>query len=42
VATNKRIVVISRDTSSGTFEAFGELALNKEKVRPDAVMQASN
>jgi phosphate transport system substrate-binding protein len=37
-----KIVVISRDTSSGTFEAFGELALNKEKVRPDALMQASN
>lgn len=37
-----KIVVISRDTSSGTFEAFGELALNKEKVRPDAIMQASN
>jgi len=39
---NEKIVVISRDTSSGTFEAFGELALDKEKVRPDAVMQASN
>ncbi|MBF0215909.1 MAG: phosphate ABC transporter substrate-binding protein [Candidatus Omnitrophica bacterium] len=39
---NKKIVVISRDTSSGTFEAFGELALDKQKVRPDALMQASN
>jgi len=39
---NEKIVVVSRDTSSGTFEAFGELALNKEKVRPDAIMQASN
>jgi phosphate transport system substrate-binding protein len=39
---DEKIVAISRDTSSGTFEAFGELALNKEKVRPDAVMQASN
>ena len=37
-----KIVVISRDSSSGTFEAFGELALNKEKVRADALMQASN
>jgi phosphate transport system substrate-binding protein len=37
-----QIVVISRDTSSGTYEAFGELALNKEKVRPDALLQASN
>ena len=37
-----KIVVISRDSSSGTFEAFGEMALNKEKVRADALMQASN
>jgi phosphate transport system substrate-binding protein len=37
-----KIVVISRDSASGTFEAFGELALNKEKVRPDALMEASN
>ncbi len=39
---SQKIVVVSRDTSSGTFEAFGELALDKRKVRPDAVMQASN
>ena len=39
---NEKIVVISRDTSSGTFEAFGELVLDKQKVRPDAIMQASN
>lgn len=39
---NQKIVVVSRDTSSGTFETFGELALDKQKVRPDAVMQASN
>ncbi len=37
-----KIVVISRDSSSGTFEAFGELALKKEKVRTDALLQASN
>ncbi|MHB0997062.1 MAG: phosphate ABC transporter substrate-binding protein, partial [Elusimicrobiales bacterium] len=37
-----KIVVISRDTASGTFEAFSELVLNKKKVRPDAIMQASN
>jgi phosphate transport system substrate-binding protein len=37
-----KIVVISRDSSSGTFEAFGELALEKAKVRPDALLQASN
>ncbi|MFH1945927.1 MAG: PstS family phosphate ABC transporter substrate-binding protein [Acidobacteriota bacterium] len=39
---NKRIVIVSRDSSSGTFEAFNELALDKEKVRPDALMNASN
>ena len=38
----EQIVVISRDSASGTFEAFGELALDKAKVRPDAMMQASN
>jgi phosphate transport system substrate-binding protein len=37
-----KIVVVSRDTSSGTFEAFNELALDKQKVRPDALMEASN
>ncbi len=37
-----KIVVVSRDTSSGTFEAFGELIMNKEKVIPGALMQASN
>jgi phosphate transport system substrate-binding protein len=39
---NARIVVISRDSSSGTFETFNELALHKERVRPDALMNASN
>ncbi|MBN1274167.1 MAG: phosphate ABC transporter substrate-binding protein [Candidatus Aminicenantes bacterium] len=37
-----RIVVISRDSASGTFETFNELALDKEKVRPDALLNASN
>jgi phosphate transport system substrate-binding protein len=37
-----KIVVVSRDSASGTFEAFGELALDKQKVRPDAMMEASN
>ncbi len=36
------IVVISRDSASGTFEAFSELVLDKKKIRPDAIMQASN
>jgi phosphate transport system substrate-binding protein len=39
---DKKIVVVSRDIASGTFEAFNKLALSKEKVRPDALMQASN
>lgn len=37
-----KIVAVSRDTSSGTYEAFNELALHKAKVRSDAVLQASN
>jgi len=39
---SQKIVVVSRDSASGTFESFGELALDKEKVRSDALMQASN
>jgi phosphate transport system substrate-binding protein len=39
---NEKIVVVSRDSSSGTYEAFDELALNKEKVRQDALTTASN
>ena len=39
---DKKIVVVSRDTSSGTFEAFEKLAIDKEKVRPDALTTASN
>lgn len=40
--SDQKIVVVSRDSSSGTFEAFGELVLKGEKVRPDALLQASN
>jgi phosphate transport system substrate-binding protein len=36
------IVVISRDSSSGTFEAWGELVLKGAKVMPRAQLQASN
>lgn len=39
---NMKIVVVSRDSASGTFESFNELALKGAKVRPDALMQASN
>jgi len=37
-----KIVVVSRDSASGTFETFNELALDGEKVRPDALLNASN
>ncbi len=37
-----KIVVISRDSASGTFETFNNLALDKAKVRPDALLEASN
>jgi len=39
---SQKIVVVSRDSSGGTFESFGEMALDKAKVRSDALMQASN
>jgi len=37
-----KIVVISRDTASGTYEAFGALAIKGQKVRSDALTMASN
>ena len=40
--TDKVIVVISRDSSSGTFEVWNHKVLKKERVRPDAQLQASN
>ena len=36
------IVVVSRDSSSGTFEAWGHLVLNNARVTPRAQLQASN
>jgi phosphate transport system substrate-binding protein len=39
---DKPIVVISRDTSSGTYEVWHKKVLNKEKVTPKALLQASN
>jgi len=39
---DKQIVVISRDTSSGTYEAWQELIMNKERVFPGALLQASS
>jgi phosphate transport system substrate-binding protein len=40
--SDKPIVVISRDTSSGTYEVWNEKVLNKEKVTPEAQLAASN
>jgi len=39
---NLAIVVISRDSSSGTYESWGALVLNGAKVTPRAQLQASN
>jgi phosphate transport system substrate-binding protein len=36
------IVVISRDSASGTFEIFSEYIMDKEKVLASALLQASN
>ncbi len=38
----KKIIVVSRDSSSGTFEVWNKLVLKKERVRPDSQMQSSN
>ena len=40
--TDKQIVVISRDTSSGTYESWEQKVLHKAKVTPKAQLQASN
>lgn len=37
-----QIVVVSRDTSSGTYEVWEEKVLHKAKVTPKAQLQASN
>lgn len=39
---DQEIVVVSRDSSSGTFEVFEELVLDGEKVVASALLQASN
>lgn len=39
---DESIVVISRDTSSGTYEIWSEKILKKADVRKDALLQASN
>lgn len=39
---DKSIVVVSRDSSSGTFEAWNELIMGQEKVTPRALLSASS
>ena len=39
---DKEIVVISRDTSSGTYEAWDTLVMRGQKVSPAALLQASS
>lgn len=39
---DKKIVVISRDTSSGTYEVWAEMVLSGDRVFPGALLQASN
>ncbi len=39
---NLTIVVVSRDSSSGTFESWGHLVLNNARVTPKAQLQASS
>ncbi len=39
---DKKITVISRDTSSGTYETWEERIMQKGKVTPAALLQASN
>jgi len=39
---NRRISVVSRDTSSGTYEVWEKKVMKKERVFPGALLQASN
>ncbi len=39
---NEKIVVVSRDSSSGTYEVWGDIVLKKERVVPSALTVASN
>ena len=40
--TDSKIIVISRDTSSGTYEVWHKIIMKKADVRKDALLQASN
>jgi phosphate transport system substrate-binding protein len=40
--SDEKIVAVSRDSSSGSFDAFTSIVLGGKKTRSDALMQASN
>ncbi len=42
LASCGKIVVVSRDTSSGTYEVWEKKVMKKERVYPGALLQASN
>lgn len=39
---NEKIVIVSRDSSSGTFEVWGEIVMEGDRVSPRALTVASN
>jgi phosphate transport system substrate-binding protein len=39
---DRQVVVVSRDTSSGTYEVWHKKVMKKERVFPGALLQASN
>jgi phosphate transport system substrate-binding protein len=39
---DRKVVVVSRDTSSGTYEVWHKKVMKKERVYPGALLQASN
>jgi phosphate transport system substrate-binding protein len=39
---DRKVVVVSRDTSSGTYEVWEKKVMKKERVFPGALLQASN
>jgi len=39
---NENIVVVSRDTSSGTYEVWHKLVMKKQEVKKNSLLQASN
>lgn len=40
--TDAKIVLVSRDTSSGTYETWESLVMKKQRITPRALLQASN